>query len=82
MEIIKGTKEMAIKSVKDIKRVIKKTATKAVQKSKAFNTKNKLASQKQRKQSREKKKERLKVMAKSKKMKSRKKNKQNKKKFS
>jgi ribosomal RNA-processing protein 17 len=58
---------MELKTRKDVKKIIKKQATKQVQKSKAFKLKNKLERQKNKKESLKKKKKRIKTQSNSKK---------------
>ena len=58
---------MELKTKKDVKKIIKRQATKQVQKSKAFKLKNKLEKQKNKKESLKKKKKRIKSQSKSKK---------------
>lgn len=58
---------MELKTRKDVKRIIKRQATKQVQQSKAFKLKNKLERQKNKKESLKKKKKRIKSQPKSKK---------------
>lgn len=58
---------MELKTRKDVKKIIKRQATKQVQRSKAFKLKNKLERQKNKKESLKKKKKRIKSQSKSKK---------------
>lgn len=58
---------MELKTKKDVRRIIKKQATKQVQKSKAFKLKNKLERQKNKKESLKKKKKCIKTQSKTKK---------------
>jgi ribosomal RNA-processing protein 17 len=58
---------MELKTRKDVKKIIKRQATKQVQKSKAFKLKNKLERQKNKKESLKKKKRQIKAQSKSKK---------------
>jgi ribosomal RNA-processing protein 17 len=58
---------MELKTRKDVKKIIKKEATKQVQKSKAFKLKNKLERQKNKKESLKKRKKRIKIQSKSRK---------------
>nr|CAD7594394.1 unnamed protein product [Timema genevievae] len=66
---------MEFRTEKDVRRVIKKQATKLVQNSKAFQTKNKLERQKNKKKSMKQKNQRIKLQSKNKKGKRGKKNK-------
>lgn len=59
---------MELKTRKDVKKIIKKQATKQVQKSKAFKLKNKIERQKNKKESLKKKKKRIKSKSNSKKV--------------
>ncbi|KDR13007.1 nucleolar protein 12 [Zootermopsis nevadensis] len=59
---------MELKTRKDVKKIIKKQATKQVQKSKAFKLKNKIERQKNKKESLKKKKKRIKTQSNSKKV--------------
>jgi ribosomal RNA-processing protein 17 len=58
---------MELKTIKDVKKIIKKQATRQVQKSKAFKLKNKLERQKNKKKDSLKKKKRIKTQSSSKK---------------